>query len=86
MATTTHAGKSASLLPQLSARLSGALDEAPARLPSKRPHTSHVEWKAARARLAVLVELMREGPGIVALCAFVLGNAFIAYTFLKPWL
>jgi hypothetical protein len=81
MATTTHAGRSASLLTEMSARLTGIRDEASARLSSKRPRT-----RPGRVESGDLVELMREVPGIVALCAFILGNAFIVYTFLKPWL
>ena len=46
--------------------------------------------RAMQDKLAVLVELASEGlasaSGIMAFCTFVMGSAFIVYTFLKPWL
>jgi hypothetical protein len=54
------------------------------RLPSLLP------IRAMQEKLAGLVELASEGlagaSGIMAFCAFVMGSAFIVYTFLKPWL
>ena len=41
--------------------------------------------RAMQDKLAALVELVSES-GIMAFCTFVMGSAFIVYTFLKPWL